>query len=202
MELAAAAVEDLDGLIRTHQPAGRHPGSCRAVAARAGAVPADGPGADRALGRPSLRPGPLAVAGPRAACSSSPETASSSSPSRTHAPRPPRPAPAGGPDDLDRRRRAAWTASGSPTTSCCAALDADPLTLIAGELDHKPQLPILLALTEEAAERVRRARCGAGCARAARRGRPLDHLLARDYARVRGRARRPGRPRLRHPPPG
>ena len=36
----------------------------------------------------------------------------------------------------------------------CVALDVDPLSVIAGELDHKPQLPILLALTQEAAERV------------------------------------------------
>ena len=29
------------------------------------------------------------------------------------------------------------------------ALDEDPLTVITGELDHKPELGILLALTEE-----------------------------------------------------
>ena len=64
----------------------------------------------------------------------------------------------------------------------CSALDADPLSVISGELDHKPQLPILLALTEEAAERV----AGGVLARWVRstgpNGRPLDHLLARDYA--------------------
>ena len=32
-------------------------------------------------------------------------------------------------------------------------LGADPLELIGGDLDHKPQLPILLTLTEDAAER-------------------------------------------------
>jgi hypothetical protein len=36
----------------------------------------------------------------------------------------------------------------------CVALDVDPLTIIGGDLEHKPQLPILLALTEEAAARV------------------------------------------------
>ena len=36
----------------------------------------------------------------------------------------------------------------------CRALGVDPLSVIAGELDDKPQLPILLALTGEAAERV------------------------------------------------
>jgi hypothetical protein len=64
----------------------------------------------------------------------------------------------------------------------CAVLDVDPLTVITGELDHKPQLPILLALTQEAAERV----AGGVLARWVRstgpNGRPLDHLLARDYA--------------------
>jgi hypothetical protein len=64
----------------------------------------------------------------------------------------------------------------------CAVLDVDPLAVIAGELDHLPQLPILLALTEEAAERV-----GEGVLRRWVRaggpgGRPVEHLLARDFA--------------------
>ena len=57
-------------------------------------------------------------------------------------------------------------------------LDADPLTLIAGELDHRPELPILLALDRGAAERV---------------GEPsLPPLAARERAR-----RPPGRPPAR-----
>ena len=40
--------------------------------------------------------------------------------------------------------------------------------VITGELDHRPELPILLALTAEAAERVGRRRCGAGCGAGAR----------------------------------
>jgi hypothetical protein len=64
----------------------------------------------------------------------------------------------------------------------CRVLDVDPLTVIVGDLDHRLELPILLALTEEAGERV-----GAGVlARWVRvtgpTGRPLDHLLARDFA--------------------
>jgi hypothetical protein len=64
----------------------------------------------------------------------------------------------------------------------CRALGVAPLAVIGGDLDDKPQLPILLVLTEEAAERV-----GADVLRRwlrARgpRGRPLDHLLANDYA--------------------
>jgi hypothetical protein len=60
-------------------------------------------------------------------------------------------------------------------------LDADPLTLLSGELDHRPELPILLDLLAEARERagdavVRRWVRAPGPA-----GRPLDHLLARDF---------------------
>jgi hypothetical protein len=63
----------------------------------------------------------------------------------------------------------------------CRVLGVDPLSVIAGELDDKPQVPILLALTEEAVERVgaevlRRWVRAAGPA-----GRPIDHLLAREY---------------------
>ena len=63
----------------------------------------------------------------------------------------------------------------------CAVLDVDPLTLIGGELEHRPELAILLALTEEAGERV-----GEGVLRRWVRatgpgGRPIDHLLARDF---------------------
>jgi hypothetical protein len=63
----------------------------------------------------------------------------------------------------------------------CRALGVDPLSVIAGELDDKPQLPILLALTEEAAERVGEATLRR-CLRAnGPRGRPIDHLLAGEY---------------------
>jgi hypothetical protein len=59
-----------------------------------------------------------------------------------------------------------------------AALDADPLELISGELDHKPELPILLDLLADHEE--------SGLRRWVRtvgpKGRPLDLLLARDFA--------------------
>ena len=63
----------------------------------------------------------------------------------------------------------------------CAALDVDPLTVITGELDHKPQLPILLALTEEAAERVVPGVLPRWMRATGPTGRPIDHLLERDY---------------------
>ena len=60
-------------------------------------------------------------------------------------------------------------------------LDEDPLTVLTGELDHKPELPILLDLLAEAEERA-----GAPVLRRWVRaqgpsGRPLDALLARDF---------------------
>jgi hypothetical protein len=63
-----------------------------------------------------------------------------------------------------------------------ATLDADPLELIGSELDHKPELPILLDLLAEAEERA-----GAPVLKRWLRspgpdGRPLDLLLARDFA--------------------
>jgi hypothetical protein len=64
----------------------------------------------------------------------------------------------------------------------CRALGVDPLSVIAGELDDKPQLAILLALTEEAAERVGEAVLRRWVRASGPAGRPLDHLLARDYA--------------------
>jgi hypothetical protein len=64
----------------------------------------------------------------------------------------------------------------------CQALDADPLTLLSGQLDHRPELPILLDLLAEAEEHA-----GAPVLRRWVRatgptGRPIDHLLARDFA--------------------
>jgi hypothetical protein len=63
-----------------------------------------------------------------------------------------------------------------------AALDADPLTLLSGQLDHRPELPILLDLLAEAEERA-----GAPVLRRWVRaegpnGRPIELLIARDFA--------------------
>jgi hypothetical protein len=64
----------------------------------------------------------------------------------------------------------------------CLVLDADPLTLLSGQLDHRPELPILLDLLAEAEERA-----GAPVLRRWVRasgpdGPPVDHLLTRDFA--------------------
>jgi hypothetical protein len=55
-------------------------------------------------------------------------------------------------------------------------LDADPLSVITDELDHRPEIGILLTLTEEAEEQV-----GGEVLRRWLRTGPLDLLLARDF---------------------
>lgn len=64
----------------------------------------------------------------------------------------------------------------------CAALDADPLTLLSGHLDHRPELPILLTLLAEAEARAGAALLRRWVRASGPAGRPLDHLLARDFA--------------------
>jgi hypothetical protein len=61
-------------------------------------------------------------------------------------------------------------------------LDADPLTLLSGELDHRPELPILLDLLGEARERAGEAVLRRWVRAPGPQGRPLDHLLERDFA--------------------
>lgn len=63
----------------------------------------------------------------------------------------------------------------------CTLLAVDPLTLLSGQLDHRPELPILLDLLAEAEERagapvLRRWVRAKGPA-----GRPLDALLRREF---------------------
>ncbi|MEA2194529.1 MAG: hypothetical protein QOG42_963 [Solirubrobacteraceae bacterium] len=64
----------------------------------------------------------------------------------------------------------------------CEILAVDPLSVLAGDLDHRPELAILLALTADAAEQV-----GAGTLRRWLRRRgpggvPIEHLTRRDFA--------------------
>ena len=61
-----------------------------------------------------------------------------------------------------------------------AVLDEGPLAVITGDLDHRPELPILLDLLAEAAERISLRRW----VRAqGPYGRPVDLLTARDFAK-------------------
>jgi hypothetical protein len=64
----------------------------------------------------------------------------------------------------------------------CATLGVDPLTLLSGQLDHRPELEILLDLLADAAG-------GAGAPVLTRwvrasgpGGRPIDALVRRDFA--------------------
>jgi hypothetical protein len=61
-------------------------------------------------------------------------------------------------------------------------LAADPLELIGSALDHKPELPILLDLLAEAEERAGAPVLKRWVRAPGPDGRPLDLLLARDFA--------------------
>ncbi|HEY2771546.1 MAG TPA: hypothetical protein VGI87_13305 [Solirubrobacteraceae bacterium] len=63
----------------------------------------------------------------------------------------------------------------------CRILDADPLTLLSGQLEHRPELPILLDLLDEAGERAGPAVLRRWVRAAGPAGRPIDALLARDF---------------------
>ena len=63
----------------------------------------------------------------------------------------------------------------------CEVLDADPLTLLSGQPDHRPELGILLDLLAEADERAGAAVLRRWVRAAGPTGRPLDHLRARDF---------------------
>ena len=60
-------------------------------------------------------------------------------------------------------------------------LDADPLAIVSGELDHKPELPILIALLGDAEQQAGAAVLRRWVRRRGPGGRPLDLLLARDF---------------------
>ncbi|MTD46553.1 hypothetical protein GKE82_20240 [Conexibacter sp. W3-3-2] len=64
----------------------------------------------------------------------------------------------------------------------CTTLGVAPLEVIGGALEHKPQLPLLLTLTAEAAERVHPDALRRWVRTAGPAGRPLDALLRQDYA--------------------
>jgi hypothetical protein len=64
----------------------------------------------------------------------------------------------------------------------CEVLDADPLAIVAGDLHHRPELRILLALTDEAAAQVGDVVLRRWLRRRGPAGVPLAHLRARDFA--------------------
>jgi len=61
-------------------------------------------------------------------------------------------------------------------------LDADPLEVVSGDLDHKPELPILLDLLAEREENLGAATLQRWVRAAGPAGTPIDLLLSRDFA--------------------
>jgi hypothetical protein len=64
----------------------------------------------------------------------------------------------------------------------CQTLDSDPLTLLSGQLEHRPELPILLDLLSEAEEQAGPAVLRRWVRAQGPGGRPIDALLRRDFA--------------------
>ena len=64
----------------------------------------------------------------------------------------------------------------------CEVLGADAITILADDLEHRPELRILLDLTEEAAGRVGPGILRHWLRRRGPTGVPLEHLRARDFA--------------------
>jgi hypothetical protein len=63
----------------------------------------------------------------------------------------------------------------------CRVLDVDPLTVLSGQLEHRSELPILLDLLDEAAERAGPATLRRWLRATGPAGRPIDALLHRDF---------------------
>ncbi|HET7049600.1 MAG TPA: hypothetical protein VFI54_15150 [Solirubrobacteraceae bacterium] len=63
----------------------------------------------------------------------------------------------------------------------CTVLDVDPLTLLSGQLDHRPELPILLDLLAEPAERAGQTVLRRWVRAAGPSGVPIEALLRRDF---------------------
>jgi hypothetical protein len=64
----------------------------------------------------------------------------------------------------------------------CQTLAVDPLTLLSGQLQHNAELPILLTLLDEAAERTGAALLKPWARSGTPGERPIDALTRRDFA--------------------
>ncbi len=64
----------------------------------------------------------------------------------------------------------------------CEVLAVDPIAVITGELDHRPELRILLDLTADALEQVGEATLRRWVRRKGPAGVPFEHLVKRDFA--------------------
>jgi hypothetical protein len=64
----------------------------------------------------------------------------------------------------------------------CATLDVGPLSLLSGQLDHRPELSILLALLDDVAEQASPQTLRRWVRATGPSGRPIDALTSRDFA--------------------
>src|SRR5690348_12873913 len=64
----------------------------------------------------------------------------------------------------------------------CRTLDVDPLSLLSGQLDHSSELPLLLALLDEAGTRAGPEVLRRWVRTQGPSGRPIDALTRRDFA--------------------
>lgn len=64
----------------------------------------------------------------------------------------------------------------------CQALAVDPLSLLSGQLEHRPELPILLDLLREAEDRAGPAVLRRWVRASGPSGRPIEALRRRDFA--------------------
>jgi len=63
----------------------------------------------------------------------------------------------------------------------CTTLDADPIEIVSGALEHRPELGILLEMTAEVEAQVAPGVLPRWLRTAGPNGRPLELLLARDF---------------------
>ena len=63
----------------------------------------------------------------------------------------------------------------------CETLAVDPLSLLSGQLDHRPELPILLTLLDEASEKVAPVALRRWVRTSGPAGTPIDALTGRDF---------------------
>jgi hypothetical protein len=65
----------------------------------------------------------------------------------------------------------------------CQILAVEPLELLSDQIEHRSELPILLTLLDEAGERTGPEMLTRWVRVSGPHGRPIDALLARDFAR-------------------
>jgi hypothetical protein len=88
---------------------------------------------------------------------------------------------AGGPARSDQAARL-MALLGLSEDELCRILDVDPLTLLSGQLEHRPELPILMSLLAEAELQASPAVLERWVRATGPSGRPIDALLGRDFA--------------------